>query len=182
MATKQKTIEVYRRYLSSLQDKNANIGECFQAFEVWLKKNCEDKELKGELEVVSLHKTLKAIKDRQINCRQESKGNWDTTAVKTCYKRIDNMEQVHEETEAKELRIMTTAFHKFVNAYHSMPWLQLYMYQVYSEKEMGYWITSRQKLEFFGFNVDIDKVNFKEDEDLDTNDCEAATVPTETNQ
>lgn len=177
MATKQKTIEVYRRYLSSLQDKNANIGECFQAFETWLRKNCEDQDLKGELEVVSLHKTLKAIKDRRINCRQESKGSWDSTAVKTCYKRVDNMEQAHDATESKELKVMTTAFHKFVNSFRSMPWMQLYMYQVYSEKEVGHWITSRQKLELLGLNVDIDKTNIEENND--TSDCEAALVPAE---
>ncbi len=140
-------IEVYRRYVKSLREKNANLIRNFQAMNRVLSEHCSDQELKADLYIDLLYVTLKSIKSRGIILRDHAEEDWNSFAVKECYSKIKKMNERWSAEEYEAFNILFTRFCKWVFGFEELPCLHLYFWQVYSNTEMGYWLTSKEKNE-----------------------------------
>ena len=146
--TRKDILEVYRRYVKSLKDKNADLIANFQAMDRVLNKHCEDKELKGLLNTDLWFITLNSIKTRGIKLKDLAGGNWNSHAVKQCYSKISKLQEAWDDDyDTNRFKVLFTQFCKWVELYEDMPCLYLYFWQVYSNTEMGCWLTKRSKNE-----------------------------------
>ena len=147
MKTKE-ILEVYRRYVKSLRDRNADLVANYQAMDRVLDKHCEDKELRGLLDIDLKFVTLTTIKTKGIILRDLAGGNWNSYAVKECYSRIKKLQEAWDDDfDTNRFTALFTRFCKWVEQFEDMPCLYLYFWQVYSNTEMGCWLTRRDKNE-----------------------------------
>ena len=145
---KKEILEVYRRYVKSLRDRNADLVANYQAMDRVLDKHCEDKELRGLLYHDLMFVTLATIKTRGIILRDLAGGNWNSYAVKECYSRIKKLQEAWDDDfDTNRFTALFTRFCKWVEQFEDMPCLYLYFWQVYSNTEMGCWLTRRDKNE-----------------------------------
>lgn len=140
--TNAEVVEVYKRYLTSLRDKNANIAENFKAIQKWMDDNCGDQGLKRVLTTDSIYQVLKELRARELKCKDQSHGNWDSDAVQETYKLLSKMDNALKDVSEgsgsqNKLVQLTSMFWKLWNACEDMPWLQLYMLQCYSDRNVG---------------------------------------------
>ena len=96
MKTKE-ILEVYRRYVKSLRDRNADLVANYRAMDRVLTKHCEDKRLKGLLDIDLKFVTLTTIKSKGIILRDLAGGNWNSYAVKECYSRIKKLQEAWDD-------------------------------------------------------------------------------------
>ena len=149
---KKEVLEVYRRYLTSLNDKNANIGENQAAWEEWLEANTdytneEEETLRGELRVDSLYQALRAIDRWHISCKQMAGSTWNRDAVQHCYLMLNKLNKAMDEGDESKMRIITMSFWKHVMKLRSdAPWLYLYMHIAFSRTHAGSWLNRHREM------------------------------------
>lgn len=149
---KNEVLEVYRRYLTSLNDKNANIGEKLAAWEEWLEANTdytneEEDALRGRLRCDSLYQALKAIEHRHISCKQMAGLTWNRDAVQHCYLLLNNLNKALDKEEDSKARVITISLWKHALKFRNdAPWLYLYMHIAYSRTFAGSWINRHRKM------------------------------------
>lgn len=143
---KKKVLEVYRRYLSSLNNQNADIAINLDAFFNWIDKHTEE-ELRGKLKVDAIYQTIKAVQRQNISCKQMAGGNWNKDAVQHCYLLLNNLNKALEEDDDTRARVISVSLWKHINSFRSdMPWLYLYMHIAYSKTFAGSWLTKHREM------------------------------------
>lgn len=145
-----KTItEVYKRYLDSLKNENADIAINLISMRDWANENIDEPQLRESLKLDALYHALKALNERKEICRQKAGSNWDKDAVQKLYERLKNLDRAAKsyyvsETgvdEKKKLVIIATALNSFIESFkEKSPWLYLYMWHAYSNSYAGQWL------------------------------------------
>lgn len=152
---KKKVLEVYRRYLKSLDDQNANIGDSLAALNNWLNKAFETPSadgLKGRLKTDAVYHAIKALNARGINsCKQMAGSSWNGNAVQSCYERLNSINNYYQQAmqgEGREsMNLSTAAFGKFLKEFEvEAPWLYIYMHIAYSKTAAGQWFTKHREM------------------------------------
>lgn len=143
---KKEVLEVYRRYLTSLNDQNANIGENLDAWEEWLEDNTdysneEEEALRGRLRCDSIYQALRAIERWHISCKQRAGATWNKDAVQHGYLLLNNLNKALDEGEDSRAKVITISFWEHVLKFRNdAPWLYLYMHIAYSRTFAGSWL------------------------------------------
>lgn len=149
---KKEVLEVYRRYLTSLKDQNANIGENQAAWEEWLEANTdysneEEDTLRGKLRSDSIYQALRAIERWHISCKQMAGSTWNKDAVQHCYLLLNNLNKTLSEGEDSKARVITISLWKHALKFRQdAPWLYLYMHIAYSRTFAGSWLNRHRKM------------------------------------
>lgn len=143
---KKKVEEVYRRYLKSLNDQNANIADNLASLSQWLSTHTTEP-LKCDIKVDAVYQAMKAIDRRRISCKTEAGMSWDKSAVERCYNLLNNLDQALKEDDTPRAKVISTTFWKHVNKYEfDMPWLYLYMHIAYSRTFAGSWMGRNREM------------------------------------
>jgi len=140
-------LEVYRRYVVSLSEENADLATNYQAMDRFISEHCEDKELKGLLYMDILYVALCFVRLNEVRLKDLAHGNWDSHAVKECYSRVKNLKEAFNEYDSARFIYLFSKFCNWVNGFESSPCLQLYFWQVYSDTNMQMFINNHNKLE-----------------------------------
>lgn len=138
-------LDIYSRYLKSLSDQNANIGENFAAMEGLLYQVVETDDLRGRLHADIVYQTLKAIIQRRLSCKQAAP-YWDVDVVQQLYTRLNTLNQTLREGDNERAMVITTNMFKLIDQFQDdNPWLCLYMYLAYSRTFAGSWLTRHRE-------------------------------------
>ena len=138
----KKVLDAYVRYLKSIEDRNSNIGENYKSMREYINRNCTGNDRTALLDVL-VYETIKTVKGHAIKCVSRAGDNWDKLAVQQLYMKLTNLQKAwDDQSSEREQRVALLAdqFFKFVLSHKDKPWLQLYMYQCYSERDYGRWL------------------------------------------
>lgn len=138
-----KTItEVYKRYLDSLKNENADIAINLISMRDWANENIDEPQLRGKLKCDAVYQALKALNERKESCKQKAGSNWDKDAVQKLYERLNNLDRAFKaEDETKVKIIATKLIEEFIESFkEKSPWLYLYMWHAYSNSYAGQWL------------------------------------------
>ena len=143
---KKKVLEVFRRYLNSLEDQHSNIGENTSAVLRWLEENAQQP-LMGETRTQCIYEAVQAIQNRGISCKRQAGSTWDGNAVKKFYKVLDNLSEAFDRCDDERCYILGV---NLANLMHSAtldaPWLGLYMWLCYSRSKPGSWLNNHRRM------------------------------------
>lgn len=138
----KKVLDAYVRYLKSIEDRDSNIGESYKAMREYINKNCDGKDRAAMLDVL-VYETIKAVKGHGIKCVSRAGEGWDKLAVQQLYMKLNNLQNAWDDSSSEReqrVAILADQFFKFILSHKDKPWLQLYMYQCYSERDYGRWL------------------------------------------
>ena len=143
---KKKVLEVFRRYLNSLEDQHSNIGENTSAVLRWLEENAQQP-LMGETRTQCLYEAVQAIQNRGISCKRQAGSTWDGNAVKKFYKVLDNLSEAFSQGDDERCYVLGVTLGKLMySATLDAPWLGLYMWLCYSRSKPGSWLADKRKM------------------------------------
>lgn len=160
---KERILECCSRYLTRIEQEEGKLGDFYLILIEWLRKNCEDENLRHRLMVYMRMRTVKVIIEHDLNCKFMAKGKWNSDAVKVCYQKLRELNKAEADMgfntqPSKRVVSLTTEFVEYAEKYSMMPIMQLYFYVAFCQRESG-----RKLLDYY-CNNNLESM-FKEDED-----------------
>lgn len=143
---KKKVLEVFSRYLNSLEDQHSNIGENTSAVLRWIEQNTQHP-LMGKAQMQCIYEAVQTIQERGISCKKQAGSTWDGNVVKKFYKTLDNLSEAFNQGDDERCYVLGVTLSKLMySATLDAPWLGLYMWLCYSKSKPGSWLTNKRMM------------------------------------
>ena len=140
MATKQKIVEAYKRYLDSLKSDESQVFENYKKMYDY----CFNK-VEGELSLLlcldCVEMTLKAIRDRQIHFKSNGL-LWDKSRIDRFFKFKDAVESADKRGDNEAFKVCFYRMFKCIKE-EQAPNMQLYMWSKYRDTSCGFELLTR---------------------------------------